>query len=435
MFYTTTEIEPVGDDIYGTGMAEPVSYPTGYENTEYTNNDNSLNDIQEEKKSSPLEEYFGYEPDIINIETINGEDYYVVQSSYPYWDCGDFNKLDYSSIPDFWNGEDYPQYTEPTSTNNILSLQWVNVKDLSTYKSENYLNSVEKDNLIDSYTSEKNISTNITKEEATKLMYADIEKLEVKDMSHLYQTYYNDGGDYFTKTIENVSDVINVKNITIPFTKKMDGVAEYYRPISSIYNPNYFDDTTTIENEYSDRKFYPEGKSGDEMFKSYNTPYEQIKQPHDIQMYIQTGSNYYNVNIFKNIEDISKVINSNIYLPVKNKTVTELEINTERRPNIKATLYEYEYDDWSYDNINYEDGDVYNDMPTLITKKSFLIVLKLDGYNYLFQSDYMNEEFNKEDFEKYIEFTNDKKEIDSILEQHKVFMTGTNELVAYPTSF
>lgn len=267
--------------------------------------------------------YFGDSAEVLRTETINGKDYYVVQTSY------EVNCAGYINI-NRWDND--------TAQDNktMFTLTYANTQDYQILKTETYINSVSSDNLIEATeTINQNADIDFESVSSNFNFEFNVPIIDIQiDNSTAVNTYNPD--DEVRKTM----DYIKAENISVVVPSV--SVINQYAYFNYSTKDTFFVQTDSY---YTDRNFYPAGTLGDSMFNAYNgiaINYFNTPLALGTVSYSKDDTSY-SVNIYSSNDDEKAILNSMLWSDISNKSQTSTNI-TINGQSITANLYSYEID-------------------------------------------------------------------------------------------
>lgn len=310
-----------------------------------------------ESTTLPVEpiNYFGDSAEVLRTETINGKDYYVVQTSY------EVNCAGYINI-NRWDND--------TAQDNktMFTLTYADTQDYQILKTETYINSVSSDNLIEATeTINQNADIDFASVSSNFNFEFNVPIIDIQvDNSTAVNTYNPD--DEIRKTM----DYIKAENISVIVPSV--SVINQYAYFNYSTKDTFFVQTDSY---YTDRNFYPAGELGDSMFNAYNgiaTNYFNTPLALGTVSYSKDDTSY-SVNIYSSNDDEKAILNSMLWSDISNKSQTSTNI-TINGQSITANLYSYEIDQPNilpYMDIMPVDGGVNGCIEDCIRKQYVLI--------------------------------------------------------------
>lgn len=310
-----------------------------------------------ESTTLPVEpiNYFGDSAEVLRTETINGKDYYVVQTSY------EVNCAGYINI-NRWDND--------TAQDNktMFTLTYADTQDYQILKTETYINSVSSDNLIEATeTINQNADIDFESVSSNFNFEFNVPIIDIQiDNSTAVNTYNPD--DEVRKTM----DYIKAENISVIVPSV--SVINQYAYFNYSTKDTFFVQTDSY---YTDRNFYPAGTLGDSMFNAYNgiaINYFNTPLALGTVSYSKDDTSY-SVNIYSSNDDEKAILNSMLWSDIRNKSQTSTNI-TINGQSITANLYSYEIDQPNilpYMDIMPVDGGVNGCVEDCIRKQYVLI--------------------------------------------------------------
>ena len=265
--------------------------------------------------------YFGDTAEVLRTETIDGKEYYVVQTSYEA-NCAGYMNLNR------WDNET----AEDNRTMYILT--YASTSDYQILKTENYIDSVSSSNLIDST---EFVNQNANVEFASVSSNFNFEfNVPLRDISI----------DYSSSTITYDADAEIQKSMD--FIKSED--LSVLVPSQDVLNKYvYFNYNTKgsfvsqADSYYTDRDFYPAGAVGDAMFNEFNNVssiYYSAPLALGSVSYSKDETSY-TVSIYSADGNKKEILNSMLWSDIQNKSETETTV-TINNTTVQATLYSYQ---------------------------------------------------------------------------------------------
>ena len=323
----------------------------------------SVNDSVSSDTTLPTEpiNYFGDTAEVLRTETINGKQYYVIQTSYQ-TDCSGYVNLNR------WDN----QTVEDNRT--MYSLTYANTEDYQILKTETYVDSVNAGNLVE--------STEITSQN-TNIDFASVSSnfnfefnVPVKDIEvDTTTTIEYDPAAEIQKSMEYIKS----ENLTV--LVPAESVINQYAYFNYNTKGSYLSE---IDSYYSDRNFYPAGALGDEMFNSFNG----LTSISTSVLLAQGSVSYskdetsYTVTIYSADEDEKDILNSMLWSDIQNKSEAATTV-TVNGTSVAANLYSYEIDQPSImPYVDYMEGSVPYECTEDCFRKQYVLVFSYGNNKY-----------------------------------------------------
>lgn len=389
--------------------------------------EDSVITVEEDEAEAKFEELFGPDVTYYIKKDLNGNDAFVIESSYQMY-CNQPQPVGIFKTPNYWEGEGWDSAVQSNISleegdTKIISLIYLNTNDYQGYYFETYANGVSPENLI--------VSTEYLTIEKTKRTFEDTEQelsalipavtLKLEEQAEIEEVDYEAEKQHQLEYLKDNKLSVLISGNT-DRTNIYLNIYNYSSLISStyIYNPAYL----------SDRDFYRPGINGDKEFKRYaelkSTPYPYFSLenvPQSLVSYgasLELGKHLSNLNIEvfeKKFTDI-EILNSIIFSPVKEKSEEDIELEIGGKL-YRAKLYNYTFtvggESYSPSSQGAEEGSADASTEMIVNKpideKRYYIILEEGNFKYLISENIWYSGFNK-----YESGSNEYFSTDSVLD-------------------